>query len=78
MLGQVLNRGRSLGTFRKAEISREEVVAMMAGGEELEEPSDEFEEFARTDRLVAAQLSASAHDFAVEASELPRPPSGAD
>ena len=28
----VLNRGRSLGTFRKSEISRERVLEMMAGG----------------------------------------------
>jgi simple sugar transport system ATP-binding protein len=68
----LLNRGRSVGTFRKAEISREEVVAMMAGGEELDELSHELEEFARTDRLAAAQLSASAKDFAVEAAEIPR------
>jgi len=68
----LLNRGRSSGTFRKAEISREEVVAMMAGGEELEELSHELEEFARTDRLAAAELNASAHEFAVEAAELPR------
>jgi simple sugar transport system ATP-binding protein len=31
----VLNRGRSMGTFAKTEIGREEVQAMMAGGKEL-------------------------------------------
>jgi simple sugar transport system ATP-binding protein len=31
----ILNRGRSMGTFLKNEISREEVQAMMAGGKEL-------------------------------------------
>ncbi len=31
----LLNRGRSMGSFRKDEISREEVTKMMAGGEEL-------------------------------------------
>ena len=38
-------------TFAKDEISREEVVAMMAGGEDLEELSHELEEFARLDQL---------------------------
>ena len=31
----ILNRGRSMGTFSKSEIGREEVQAMMAGGKEL-------------------------------------------
>ena len=31
----LLNRGRSLGTYRKGEISREKVLEMMAGGKEL-------------------------------------------
>jgi simple sugar transport system ATP-binding protein len=52
----LLNRGRSVGTFRKSEISREEVVAMMAGGEELQELTHELEEFARVDRLPAPTL----------------------
>jgi simple sugar transport system ATP-binding protein len=68
----LLNRGRSSGTFRKSEISREEVVAMMAGGEELDELSHELEEFARTDRLAADKLAATARDFADEASAAPR------
>jgi simple sugar transport system ATP-binding protein len=33
----LLNRGRSMGYFRKEEISRDRVTAMMAGGEELAE-----------------------------------------
>jgi simple sugar transport system ATP-binding protein len=33
----LLNRGRSMGYFRKSEISREEVTRMMAGGQELQE-----------------------------------------
>ena len=45
----LLNRGRSLGTFAKSEISREELTSMMAGGEELEALSHELAEFARTD-----------------------------
>jgi simple sugar transport system ATP-binding protein len=45
----ILNRGRTYGTFRKEEVSREEVLNMMAGGKELDELSAELEEFARTD-----------------------------
>jgi simple sugar transport system ATP-binding protein len=32
----VLNRGRSLGTFAKSEVSREAVLGMMSGGQELD------------------------------------------
>ena len=45
----VLNRGRTLGTFAKGEIAREELLNMMAGGKELEELGTELEEFARAD-----------------------------
>lgn len=55
----LLNRGRSIGTFKKDEISREEVVAMMAGGEELQELTHELEEFARIDRLSPTRPSDS-------------------
>ncbi len=45
----ILNRGRSYGTFDKQDVTREEVVQMMAGGEALEELGNELEEFARRD-----------------------------
>ena len=32
----VLNRGKSMGTFQKKDISREKLLGMMAGGEELD------------------------------------------
>ena len=66
----LLNRGRSYGTFSKAEVSREEVVAMMAGGEELEELSHELAEFARTDQSAGAKLAEASHAFDEEAHEL--------
>lgn len=69
----LLNRGRSTGTFRKSEISREEVVAMMAGGEELDELSHELEEFARTDRLAAADLAATARELTSDAAQASPP-----
>jgi simple sugar transport system ATP-binding protein len=39
----VLNRGRGLGDFAKAQIAREELVRLMAGGAELEELGHELE-----------------------------------
>src|SRR5205823_7616810 len=45
----LLNKGRSYGTFKKSEVTRDEVVGMMAGGQELEELGVELAEFARLD-----------------------------
>jgi simple sugar transport system ATP-binding protein len=39
----VLNRGQSMGTFRKDEINRTELETMMAGGEEFERLEEELE-----------------------------------
>ena len=39
----ILNRGQSLGNFAKAEIDREELVRLMAGGRELAELEHELE-----------------------------------
>lgn len=66
----LLNRGHSYGTFTKAEVSREEVVEMMAGGEELETLSHELAEFARTDAQAGAQLAEVAREFGEEAQEF--------
>jgi simple sugar transport system ATP-binding protein len=33
----LLDRGRALGTFKKSEISRDEVLHMMAGGQEMQD-----------------------------------------
>jgi simple sugar transport system ATP-binding protein len=56
----LLNRGASYGTFSKGEVSREEVVSMMAGGEELAELEHELAEFARADRRGGAVQSQDA------------------
>jgi simple sugar transport system ATP-binding protein len=45
----ILRRGRSYGTFAKADVSREEVLAMMSGTEELDALEAELQEFARSD-----------------------------
>ena len=66
----LLNRGRSMGTFAKSAISREELTSMMAGGEELEELGHELDEFARTDKIAGAQLAEAAREFEAEAEVL--------
>ena len=43
----ILNRGRSMGTFMKNEISRDEVQAMMAGGKELYDLEAELQSIGR-------------------------------
>lgn len=43
----ILKRGRSYGTFQKKDVSREEVLEMMAGGQELESLEAELAEFQR-------------------------------
>jgi simple sugar transport system ATP-binding protein len=62
----LLNRGRSMGTFAKSEISREELLGMMAGGRELEQLTAELEEFQYTSRTRAgappAERGASPND----------------
>jgi simple sugar transport system ATP-binding protein len=80
----LLNRGRSLGTFAKQEISRERVLEMMAGGKELDALTAELEEFARADAAAEpkpvaeaeASLAAAFHQEAESLSE-PKPRGGA-
>ena len=43
----VLNRGKSMGTFQKKDISREKLLGMMAGGEELDKLEVELKEMDR-------------------------------
>jgi len=56
----ILKRGKSLGSFMKKDVSREEVLAMMAGGEELEELEAELKEFQRADSLPQSKYEAAA------------------
>jgi simple sugar transport system ATP-binding protein len=39
----VLDRGRSLGSFAKGDVSREELTRLMAGGAELDQLTHELE-----------------------------------
>ena len=58
----LLNRGRSYGTFDKDAVTREELVSMMAGGEELEALGHELEEIARSDARIAPEMRQAARD----------------
>ncbi|HLF91189.1 MAG TPA: ATP-binding cassette domain-containing protein [Anaerolineales bacterium] len=49
----ILKRGRTLGTFTKDELPREEMVRMMSGQDELEALTHELVEFQHTDELYA-------------------------
>jgi simple sugar transport system ATP-binding protein len=60
----VLNRGRTLGTFHRDEITREQLLNMMAGGKELEELGAELEEFARADAARSARAAEEEREVA--------------
>lgn len=58
----ILNRGRSLGFFDKSEMSRDRLIQMMAGGQELDQLTHELEELARigpTDASAASPIQES-------------------
>jgi len=50
----LLNRGKSLGSWQKSEVSREQILEMMAGGQELESLEAELAEFDRLDNQQQA------------------------
>ena len=52
----ILKRGKSYGTFRKADVTREQVLEMMAGGGELDALEAEIREFTRTDNGAPVQV----------------------
>jgi simple sugar transport system ATP-binding protein len=59
----ILKRGRSLGDYAKADITRDELTQLMAGGTELEALSHELDQVAAGDpelRPVAEQVAAEA------------------
>jgi simple sugar transport system ATP-binding protein len=49
----ILKRGRTFGTFTREELSREEMVRMMSGADELDALSHELREFEHTDQVRA-------------------------
>jgi simple sugar transport system ATP-binding protein len=70
----ILNRGRSMGDFAKDEISRDELIMMMAGGAELEELTRELELAGAGDD----EMAHVAEEFAEELEELEERAEGSD
>ena len=67
----ILKRGQTFGTFTREELSREEMVRMMSGADELDAISHELKEFEQTDALEArGEMSEIDHQLA-EALEEP-------
>jgi simple sugar transport system ATP-binding protein len=66
----ILKRGRSLGTFTRQEISREEVVRLMSGADELDALSHELERFAERDAGLSSALSQAEHEIAAKLEEV--------
>ncbi|HET6533581.1 MAG TPA: ATP-binding cassette domain-containing protein [Actinoplanes sp.] len=60
----LLKRGHSLGYYRKNEITRDELTALMAGGAELEELSHELEQAGSTD--AARILGEEVHELGID------------
>lgn len=56
----ILKRGRTLGTFTKAELTRDEMIRMMSGGDELEALEHELREYA-ADKTVS-ELTEDIHE----------------
>jgi len=63
----LLKRGRSIGYFRKDEVTRDELTAMMAGGAELEELSHELEAAGGASADAAHVLEEELHDLGIGA-----------
>lgn len=70
----ILKRGRSLGEFSKAELSRDELTQLMAGGTELEELGHELERVAAGDESVGSV----AQEIAAEAGAAGKTPEAVD
>ena len=60
----ILKRGGQLGTWDKADISRDEMVTMMSGGAELEQLGHELESYSNADAAEAAELQDSSSEVA--------------
>jgi simple sugar transport system ATP-binding protein len=56
----LLNRGRSIGYYRKDQVTRDELTGLMAGGSELEQLSHELESAGGSAASVAALLGEEA------------------
>ena len=62
----LLKRGQSLGYYRKSEITRDELTALMAGGAVLEELSHELEQAGGGSADAARLLGEEVHDLGID------------
>ena len=62
----LLKRGQSLGYYRKNEVTRDELTALMAGGAELEELSHELEQGGAGAAAAAKVLGEEVHDLGLD------------
>jgi len=62
----ILKRGRSLGVFTRNEISREEVIRLMSGADELDALSHELEMHAVRDAQASSELSRTEQEIATK------------
>nr|WP_296073259.1 ATP-binding cassette domain-containing protein [uncultured Actinoplanes sp.] len=62
----LLKRGQSLGYYRKSEITRDELTALMAGGAELEELSHELQGAGGVSAETARLLGEEVHDLGID------------
>lgn len=69
----ILKRGRTFGTFTKEELSREEMVRMMSGADELDALSHELNEFARRESAESGVIDAQLVEAIEEAEEIFEP-----
>jgi simple sugar transport system ATP-binding protein len=56
----ILKRGQTLGTFTKAEMSREEMIHLMAGGDELEKLEHELRAYSSDS--ITRELADAIHE----------------
>jgi simple sugar transport system ATP-binding protein len=63
----LLKRGRMMGSFKKSETSLDQLTTMMAGGEELEQLSQELQSIAGDPEIaqVAKELAVEVHKTSV-------------
>jgi len=59
----LLNRGRSIGSYAKEQITREELTGLMAGGGELEALSHELEAMGGAAASAAQEMEAEVHEL---------------
>jgi simple sugar transport system ATP-binding protein len=70
----LLNRGRSIGSYRKEQITRDELTGLMAGGSELEQLSHELESAGGAAAEAAQVLDEEVGNLGI--SRRAQPPSG--